>query len=144
MKKTLALLALLIISVGAMAQLNVTAQIDNTTEKLGQEIWYNATDSTYYLTLATTNQFDKPMLLKLGKGKQSATQTLKDLKSLISTLSKGDDVIIDNGYGRQYTITKYDNKNLIITAEGYAGHRFIWAMKLDRWTDIIKEHGKEW
>lgn len=138
MKKTLTLLTLLLISVGVMAQLNVTSQRENTIEKLGQELRYDTSDSTYYLALTTTNQFDDPMIFKLGKGDKSAIQTLKDLISFLETSQKGDVIEVDNGFGETYNIRKYDNKNLVITANGYAGHRFIWMMKLDRWKFLIE------
>ena len=140
MKKTLTLLALLLISMGAMAQLNVTSQRENTIVNIGQELRYDTADSTYYLVLATSNQFDDAMVFKLGKGKESAYQTLNDLKQFLATSQKGDAIDVDNGFGEIYTIKKYNDKNLMFTAKGYAGYRFIWAMKMDRWADMINEY----
>ena len=76
MKKTLALLVALLISVGAMAQLNVNSAHENTIEILGQNLKYDSADSIYYIVLTSSNRFDDPMFFSLGKGKESAMATL--------------------------------------------------------------------
>ena len=142
MKKTLALLVALLISVGAMAQLNVTSAHDNTIEKLGQNLKYDSADSTYYIVLTSSNRFDDPMLLKLGKGKESAMATLKDLGGFIETAAKGDIINVDNGFGKQYALSKYDKFNIMVMGKGYAGHSFIYKNKLERWSWLIETHGE--
>lgn len=140
MKKTLTLLALLLISMGAMAQLNVTSAHENTIEKLGQNLRYDTADSTYYIVLTSSNRFDYPMLFKLGKGKESAMETLKDLGDFIETAAKGDIINVDNGFGKQYTLGKYDKFNIMVMGKGYAGHSFIYKNKMERWSWLIETH----
>lgn len=141
MKKTLALLALvLLISTGAMAQLNVTSSKENTIEKLTQELKYDYADSVYYLTLATSNQFDDYMIFKLGKGKDNSIKTIEDLISFMENGKKGDMITADNGFGREYRIYVYDNLNLDLASDGYAGMRILQKPRLKRWIRLIQEH----
>lgn len=142
MKKTLTLLVALLISVGAMAQLNVTSAHENTIENLGQNLKYDSADSIYYIVLTTSNRFDDPMLFNLGKGKESAMATLKDLKGFIETSAKGDVINVDSGFGKQYRLDKYDKFNIMVTGKGYAGHSFIYKNKLERWSWLIETHGE--
>lgn len=88
MKKALTLLALLLISMGAMAQLNVTSSGKNTRERISDELWFNNADSVYYVALSTTNQFDDHMVFQLGKGKESAIATLDDFLNMMEIFNQ--------------------------------------------------------
>lgn len=145
MKKTLTLLVTLLISVGAMAQLNVTSSGKNTRERISDELWFNNADSVYYVVLSTTNQFDDHMVFQLGKGKESAIATLDDFLNMMETFNQGDHVKADNGYGTIYTISKWDNLNLKIDADGFAGDRWLQKPRIKRWRKQIINHGvDEW
>lgn len=140
MKKLLAIMALLLISSGAMAQLNVTSSKENTVEKLTQELKYDYADSVYYVALATSNQFDDYMIFKLGKGKDNSIKTIDDLISFMENGKKGDMITADNGFGKEYRIYVYDNLNLNLASDGYAGTRILQKPRLKRWIRLIQEH----
>lgn len=140
MKKTLTLLALLLISMGAMAQLNITSKRENTIERLTQELFFDTSDSTYYISLTTTNQFDDPMLFKLGKGKESALQTIDDLLAFMEQGEKGDVISVENGFGKEYRIYIYDHLNLNMASDFHAGTRIMQKPRINRWKRLISEH----
>jgi putative component of toxin-antitoxin plasmid stabilization module len=140
MKKALTLLALLLISVGAMAQLNVTSQRENTIEKITQELFYNTSDSAYYIALTTSNQFDDYMMFKLGKGKESALQTIDDLLAFMEQGEKGDVISVENGFGKEYRIYVYDHLNLNMASDYHAGTRIIQKPRINRWRRLISEY----
>jgi putative component of toxin-antitoxin plasmid stabilization module len=140
MKKTLTLLALLLISMGAMAQLNVTSQRENTIEKITQELFYNTSDSTYYIALTTSNQFDDYMMFKLGKGKESALQTIDDLLAFMEQGEKGDVISVENGFGKEYRIYVYDHLNLNMASDHHAGTRIMQKPRIKRWRRLISEY----
>lgn len=142
MKKTLTLLVMLLISVGAMAQLNVTSAHESPIENLSENLRYDSTDNTYYIVLTSSNRFDDRMFLKLGKGKESAMATLKDLGGIIETAAMEDFINVDTGFGEQYTLSKFDKSSIMVMGKGYAGHSFIYKSKLERWSSLIETHGK--
>lgn len=140
MKKTLALLVALLISVGAMAQLNVTSARENTIEKITQELFFDTSDSTYYIALTTSNQFDDYMMFKLGKGKESALQTIDDLLAFMEQGEKGDVITVENGFGKEYRIYVYDHLNLDMASDYHVGTRIIQKPRMNRWRRLISEH----
>lgn len=140
MKKALTLLALLLISMGAMAQLNVTSARENTIERLTQELSFDTSDSTYYIALTTSNQFDDPMLFKLGKGKESALQTIDDLLAFMEQGEKGDVITVENGFGKEYRIYVYDHLNLDMASDYHVGTRIMQKPRMKRWRRLISEH----
>lgn len=140
MKKALAIMALLFICSGAMAQLNVTSSKENTIEILTQELMYDYADSVYYVALTTSNQFDDYMIFKLGKGKDNSIKTIDDLISFMENGKKGDMITADNGFGTEYRIYIYDNLNLNLASDGYAGMRIVQKPRLKRWRRLIQEH----
>lgn len=140
MKKTLALLVALLISVGAMAQLNVTSARENTIEKITQELFFDTSDSTYYIALTTSNQFDDYMMFKFGKGKESALQTIDDLLAFMEQGEKGDVITVENGFGKQYRIYVYDHLNLNMASDYHAGTRIMQKPRMKRWRRLISEH----
>lgn len=140
MKKTLALLVALLISLGAMAQLNVTSARENTIEKLTQELFFDTSDSTYYIALTTSNQFDDYMMFKFGKGKESALQTIDDLLAFMEQGEKGDVITVENGFGKQYRIYVYDHLNLDMASDYHVGTRIMQKPRMKRWRRLISEH----
>lgn len=140
MKKTLALFAMLLISFGAMAQLDVQQEVKNTIEILTDELRFDSSDSCYYVGLTTSNRFDKPMIFSFGKGKKSAIQTIDDILEFMESAEKYDKIVVDNGFGILYSISKYDNFNVVLTADGYAGSRIVQGPRLRRWKSYIEDH----
>lgn len=77
-------------------------------------------DGQYYLAMSTTNQFDKPMILPLGKTKEEAIETTKSLIEITTTIGKGDCVEIVSAYGTQFRIYRFAKNTITINADGYA------------------------
>lgn len=142
MKKTLTLLAMMLLSIGAMAQLEVIAEVENTIEELAKELMFDSADSCYYVALTTSNSFDKSMIFAFGKGKISAMQTIDDILAFMKNAKKHDMIKVDNGFGKVYEISKYDNLNVIFNADGFAGYRLVYKPQLKRWRSYIEDHGK--
>lgn len=140
MKKTLTLLVMLLISGMAMAQLNVTSAHENTIEKITSELFYDTSDSTYYIALTTSNQFDDYMMFILGKGKESAIQTIDDLLAFMEQGEKGDVITVDNGFGKEYKIYVYDHLNLNMASNDHAGTRIMQKPRINRWRRLISEY----
>lgn len=76
-------------------------------------------DGQYFLAMSTTNQFDKPMILPLGKTKNEATETIKSLIEITTTIGKGDCVRIVSAYGTEFRIYRFAKNTITINADGY-------------------------
>jgi hypothetical protein len=121
MKKVLALLALLLISMGAMAQLKVTSE-KKSSEFLTDNLMYDPNIDSYTLFFCTSNQFDDHMMIKLGN-KEQAIRTIDDLISIVE-IKEEKDFEIDNGYGDKYRIYVND-KYTSMWGDGYAASAII-------------------
>lgn len=106
MKKTLALLVMLLISVGAMAQLDIVSE-KKSSEFLTDNLMYDPNIDSYTLFFHTTNQFDDAMMIKLGN-KAKAIKTIEDLIK-ITEIEEEKDFEINNGYGEKFRIYKTKN-----------------------------------
>lgn len=93
--------------------------------------------STYYLAMQTTNQFDDPMLLKLGENKESAVQSLNDLIDILDSLTGDATQYINNGFGKELRLWKLMG-GLYISADGYAGNANIGKSELKKFIGAIK------
>lgn len=77
-------------------------------------------DGSYYLAMSTTNKFDKPMILPLGKSKEEAIETTKSLIEITTTIGKGDCVKIVSAYGTEFRIYRFAKNTITINADGHA------------------------
>jgi len=140
MKKLLAIMALLLISSGAMAQLNVVKQTENTWEKITQRLYFDSEDSTYFLRLTTSNRFDRILYFSLGS-KQEAILSIKQMIDFIDTAEKKTVLTIqDDKFNEEIHLSKYDKNNIMVFAEGYAGSTFLQKPSLSQWWVKITEH----
>lgn len=121
MKKTLALLVALLISVGAMAQLNVTSE-KKSSEFLTKNLMYNPNTNKYTLFFETSNQFDDSMQILLGN-KEQAIKTLEDLTTL-TEIKEEKTIEINNGYGENFRIYTGPSSTMMC-GDGYAGYAII-------------------
>lgn len=121
MKKTLALLVALLISVGAMAQLNVTSE-KKSSEFLTKNLMYNANTNKYTLFFTTSNQFDDSMQILLGN-KEQAIKTLEDL-IILTEIKEEKTIEINNGYGEIFRIYTGPSSTMMC-GDGYAGYVII-------------------
>lgn len=121
MKKTLALLVALLISMGAMAQLNVISE-KKSSKFLTDNLMYDPNIDSYTLFFSTSNQFDDHMMIKLGN-KEQAIRTIDDLISIVE-IKEEKDFEIDNGYGDKYRISVND-KYTSMWGDGYVASAII-------------------
>lgn len=121
MKKTLTLLVMLLISVGAMAQLDIVSQ-KKSSEFLTDNLMYDPNIDSYTLFFHTTNQFDDAMMIKLGN-KAKAIKTIEYLIK-ITEIEEEKDFEINNGYGEKFRIYKTKNYTSM-WGDGYAASAII-------------------
>jgi hypothetical protein len=121
MKKALTLLALLLISVGAMAQLDIVSE-KKSSEFLTDNLMYDPNIDSYTLFFHTTNQFDDAMMIKLGN-KAKAIKTIEDLIK-ITEIEEEKDFEINNGYGEKFRIYKTKNYTSM-SGDNYAASAYI-------------------
>ena len=77
-------------------------------------------DGSYYLAMSTTNQFDRPMILPLGKDKTEAIKTIEALIEITTTIKNGDCIKIESAYGTEFRIYRFAKNTITINADGYA------------------------
>jgi len=94
-------------------------------------------DGTYYLTMSTTNQFDDPMILPLGKDKKEAMQTLDALIDITTSIKKGDCIKIESIYGEEFRIYRFAKNTITIHADGYAAPSNTNKLELTRILDHL-------
>ena len=121
MKKVLAIITLLLISSGAMAQLDIVSE-KKSSEFLTDNLMYDPNIDSYTLFFHTTNQFDDAMMIKLGN-KAKAIKTIEDLIK-ITEIKEEKDFEINNGYGEKFRIyTGYGYPTM--HGDGYASNAKI-------------------
>ena len=80
MKKIFILIMTMLMPMMAEAQIKITEKSNTQklmTIRMGKiNLFF---DNDYYLALETSNQFDDPMILPLGKDKKTAIETLENL-----------------------------------------------------------------
>ena len=94
-------------------------------------------DGSYYLAMSTTNQFDNPMILPLGKEKKDAMSTIQALIDITTTIQKGDCVRIESAYGEEFRIYRYAKNTITINADGYAASSNTNKAELTKILDAI-------
>lgn len=121
----------------ANAQIKVTSKVS--TERLLSirmgfiELKYNG---SYYLMMSTTNRFDDPIILLLGKDKEEAMQTLQSLIDITTSIKKGDCVTIQNA-SEELQIYRYAKNTISIYSEGRAGSANTNKSELTRCLDAV-------
>lgn len=121
MKKTLTLLALLLISMGAMAQFEVKSK-EKSSEHLTDNLVYSYKYNDYTLVFRTDNQFDDVMLINIG-AKDDAIKAIDALMEIVN-IKDEQKIEIDNGYGKTYKI--YTSKSYtMMKGDYYAGWAYI-------------------
>lgn len=127
MKRIIAAIALVLLCLGAHAQINIVGVAH--TDKIMTfrsgfcGLYVNDLDD-YYVTLNTTNRFDDLFVLNIGRGWQSAVQTLADIDDLLRKIDKNDMVIFSvttPNEIHEYTVYRYHKGVLAFHADGYAG-----------------------
>lgn len=125
MKKILILIvALLTIAMAADAQVQVKKI--STSEKIYSGrmggISVDAIDGTYFLSIKSTNQFDKYYVICIGQNASEAVTSIESFIDIAKTITKGDSFEIETPTST-FTIYKGAFKNEIwFKASGYAGY----------------------
>ena len=100
MKKFIIAVLFALLPMVGNAQLHVTGNVEKAetiaSVRTGQVKFCCSSEGLYYITMPTTNKFDKLFLLYLGNTKESARLTLLDLIKLSKSIKKGEEVTIDN------------------------------------------------
>lgn len=88
----------------------------------------NEHEDVYYLALISTNRYDDASIVYLGKGKDSAVQTLQDLLDLHKSMEKGDfatfTIIVEMRMFK-YSVSKFDMFNFMIHEDDIAGTIYL-------------------
>ena len=88
----------------------------------------NEREDVYYLTLISTNRYDDASIVYLGKGKDSAVQTLKDLLDLHKSMQRGDFATFTINVEMRmfkYSVSKFDMFNFSIHDNDTAGTIYL-------------------
>ena len=87
--------------------------------------------------MSTTNQFDSPMILPLGKDKTEAIKTIKALIEITTTIKTGDCITIESIYGTEFRIYRFAKNTIVINADGYAAASNTNKAELTKILDMI-------
>ena len=88
----------------------------------------NEDEDVYYLALISTNRYDDASIFYLGKGKDSAVQTLKDLLELHKSMEKGGFATFTINVEKRkikYSVSKFDMFNFSIHDNDIAGTIYL-------------------
>ena len=131
MKRLLLIIATMLLTIGASAQIsNVTTYGGSRTIARFRAglCSLNEHEDVYYLALISTNRYDDASIFYLGKGKDSAVQTLQDLLDLHKSMEKGDfatfTIIVEMRMFK-YSVSKFDMFNFIIHDNDIAGTIYL-------------------
>ncbi len=131
MKRFLLIIAMMLLSLGASAQIsNVTTYngIHTIAKFRAGMCALKEQDDVYYLTLKSTSRYDNAIIVYLGSGKDSAVQTLKDLLDLHKSMDKRDYATFTINIEKQrfiYSVCKYDMFNFTILDKDIAGTIYL-------------------
>ena len=64
-------------------------------------------DAYFFVITKTNNQFDNPMILKLGENKEDILNSLTILYENIDVIGDEETIAIDNGFGIEYKLNKW-------------------------------------
>lgn len=125
MKKTLILIvALLTIGMAADAQVQVKKKSTSETIFSGRMggISVDVIDGSYFLSIKSTNQFDKYYVIHIGENAGEAVTSIESFIEIAKTIKKGESYEIET-LTKSFTIHKGITKNEIwFKASGYAGY----------------------
>lgn len=133
MKKIILFLLVVFISNTTFAQLNITSRSTQPKKVMSirpgySQLWYKIeeSDTLYFFSINTDNQFDDPIYFAIGYGKNSAIQSVEDLIEIAEKGNKNNETIsvpcmytddrIYISFGAIFGI-----KGLILTQRGHAG-----------------------
>lgn len=140
MKKIFVIIISTMILMPTMADAQIKIESRKTTETLLSlrmgfiDLTYNG---SYFLSMSTTNQFDDPIVISLGKDKQEAMQTLQNLIDLTTSIKKGECITIENTFGEKLRIFRYCKNTISIFSDGRAGSSNTNKSELSRCLDSV-------
>ena len=146
MKRLIAILGCLVVSLTAFAQLNIQAEAAKL-ERLGSlrstYAALNARGTTYFLSIRTTNQFDDGTHFVLGKNATSSIQTLKDLIEAANIMDVDAALEVMDAEGEKAVLVKkkmLGKPYLVIQMANQAGNSNITPPELEKAIELIKQH----
>ena len=149
MKRITFIICSILLSMNVSAQLNVQSESAKV-EKIGTlrstYAYLYARDSTYILSIRTTNDFDNVTRFVLGISSESSIQTLNDLISAANRMESGASLEVMDASGERAVITRktmIGKPYLIIHMSSQAGNSNITVAELEKAIDLIREHAKK-
>lgn len=131
MKRFLIIIAMMLLSLGASAQISNVTTYDaiHTIARFRAGLCsLNEDEDVYYLALISTNRYDDASIFYLGKGKDSAVKTLKDLLDLHKSMEKGGFATFTINVEMRkfkYSVSKFDMFNFSIHDNDIAGTIYL-------------------
>lgn len=141
MKKLIIIIAMMLLSFGASAQIAKvkTTEAVTTIATLRYGVCsLKMQEGVYYIGLQSSNQFDDPFLFHLGEGRESALQTLLDLQELFKGMKKGEFAefsIFIHLHEYTYKIHKTSRTSFSFYDTGLAGNVWMSNGELDTLID---------
>lgn len=125
MKKVL-ILIVAFLTIGMAADAQVQVKKNSTSEKIYSgrmgNISVNCMEGSFFLSICSTNQFDKFYVIHLGENAEEAITSIESFIEIAKTIKKGESYDIKTPT-KNYTIYKGAFKNEIwFKASGYAGY----------------------
>jgi hypothetical protein len=144
MKKFIAIIAILFSVMVCNAQITIVSQNESKTEKvctlraMYADLYHNS-EVGYYITANSSNEFDDPYIITLGKEKEDAIETMN---TLINVGENKLDITAQNGTSklRMWGDSFLGIKALFVKNEHYAGNFSLNVNELKRGLDKLKSH----
>jgi len=150
MKKIILFLLVILSSNTIFAQLNITSRSTQPKKVMSvrptySQLWYQIeeSDTLYFFSINTDNQFDDPIYFAIGYRKNSAIQSVEDLIEIAEKGNKNNETISVPG---MYTDDRiyissgaiFGIKGLILTQRGHAGVSNLNLGELRRVSEKLK------
>ncbi|MBP5487559.1 MAG: hypothetical protein J6Y06_08030 [Bacteroidales bacterium] len=152
MQKVVSLLSVLvcfIITVPSFAQLNIKSE-QKKVERIGTlrstYAYVYVQDSTFFLNVRSSNQFDDPTLFFLGETTESAIMTLNDLCEVCESLDVNASISVEDAKGQSAFMVKkkmLGKPYLDFSVEGQAGASNLTLAEFKKAIEIIQSYNKQ-
>lgn len=112
MKKFIVIFVMLLFGIAANAQVKITKTSNDRLVEVKSLYMadYNRlvrSGESYLYVAKTSNQFDDPMILLLGKNKEEILTSLNTLYEAVDTIGDEETITIDNGFGVEFRLNKW-------------------------------------
>lgn len=143
MRKLALIIVLLLVSLGASAQIKnvkITEKIETIARFRTMTCSLCHHLGLYYVSLTSTSSVDDSFLFVLGDTRESSVQTLVDLESLVNRMEEGETATFDievKGTDKGYKIYKNGKTSIWFSSDGYAGYMVYTISEMDLCIDKL-------